>query len=52
MAYRFEVCWDGGSRFEVAETAEGAIAKAKENWEEYGDEAPEMWTGDMWSIES
>jgi hypothetical protein len=48
-AYRFEIAWCGGKKFVLACDREEALAKFVDEWEFYGDEAPEHWIVAIWS---
>jgi hypothetical protein len=50
-AYRFELGYKNGTRFEVAHSETEAIEKAKSLFESYGTEAPEFWVVAQWSID-
>lgn len=49
MLHRYEVCYDGGMKYVVAGSPEAALAKFKEEWEQFGDVAPVAWIGAAWS---
>lgn len=47
---RYEITYDGGSRFVVAETDEDALAKFATLWTDYGSQPPLGWVTARWTI--
>lgn len=47
---RYNVAYEGGSKFVVATSDEEALRIFREEWSEYGDEPPACWIEQRWTM--
>ena len=50
--FNFEIAYDNGKMMILATSRKEALEKFVEEWERYGDNAPEHWIVGQWSVNS